>query len=285
MSQLFDKLGAFGLKTEELKNVTLDDPKKAGGAAGAAGAPALNLNDYVFKRTFSCPVCGKDFENAVVRGSRVRLINTDTDLKPLYEPVDPLYYDVALCTHCGYAATLAGFSKISDNAADAIKAQLSTKFVPKTYPLIYSFAEAIERYQLALLCSVIKNGKNSEKAYLCLKLSWLSRDAKMPDREKLYQQHALKMFMVAYENENFPICGMDSPTLSYLIGELARRVGEYDTAYQFIGRVINTRGINARLKDRAIDIKDMLAADRKKAEQEQQTQQPQQPESTAKKPK
>ena len=35
--------------------------------------------------------------------------------------------------------------------------------------------KAIERYKLALYNTLVKKGKNSEKAYECLKISWLYR--------------------------------------------------------------------------------------------------------------
>ena len=39
----------------------------------------------------------------------------------------------------------------------------------------YSYEKAIERYKLALYNTLVKKGKNSEKAYECLKISWLYR--------------------------------------------------------------------------------------------------------------
>ena len=38
-----------------------------------------------------------------------------------------------------------------------------------------SFEQALERYKLALACAVVKKGKVSEKAYVCLRMAWLLR--------------------------------------------------------------------------------------------------------------
>ncbi len=259
MSNLFDKLHAFGIKPEHLQEINANEifPDKT--KADAMNVDKANhINNFVFKRKFSCPVCIKDFESSAVVGSKVRLIGTDSDLKPSYEPVDPLYYDVVVCPHCGYASLTTGFTNISDNAVDLVKQHISTRFVAKQYPFLYTVDDAIERYQLALLTAIVKKAKISDRAFLCLKLAWLSRDAKQSGKEREYLEHAYKGFCTAYETESFPICSMDSPTLTYLQGELARRLGDLEKAMYFISRVLTTRGINNRLKDRALDVKEMI---------------------------
>ena len=39
----------------------------------------------------------------------------------------------------------------------------------------YTYEDALARYQLALVNAIVKQAKNSEKAYICLKAGWLMR--------------------------------------------------------------------------------------------------------------
>ena len=49
-----------------------------------------------------CPVCGKTFKAKIVKSAKARQIAMDDDLRPKFEGVDTLKYDVLLCTKCGY---------------------------------------------------------------------------------------------------------------------------------------------------------------------------------------
>lgn len=40
---------------------------------------------------------------------------------------------------------------------------------------IYTYDDALTRHKMALLNTVVKNGKSSERAYTCLKMAWLCR--------------------------------------------------------------------------------------------------------------
>ena len=62
--------------------------------------------DYIFDKTIKCDVCGKEFKTKQVRTGKARFIGTDDILKPLYEGIDTCKYDIIMCPHCGYAASL-----------------------------------------------------------------------------------------------------------------------------------------------------------------------------------
>ena len=258
MLELFDKLDCFGLGGVVIKkmNIKVYDSNVEKKAAAKNRSPELEA--YMMKRKFNCPVCSCDFESSYVRSSKTRLKRLDTDLKPIYEPVDPLYYDATVCPECGYAALGATFSSLLDKQADEIKKRITPNYKPKEYSLIHTASDAIERYQLALLNSVIKKGKDSEKAFICLKTAWIYRDENNTEKETLFLQSAVSGFVSAYENEEFPICGMDNPTLTYLIGELYRRLGNYEKAIYFISRVIGMHGANQRILDRAQDARELI---------------------------
>ena len=117
----------------------------------------------------------------------------------------------------------------------------------------------------------MKKGKDSEKAYTCLKMAWIIRgykeslDSNMPgytekveelnaDEEELLH-NALEGFISARATESMPIAGMDQITLDYLLSVLCLNEGRYDDAAKFIVNVLQSRTASARLKNNALDIK------------------------------
>lgn len=223
----------------------------------------VNPADYIYKKKYSCPNCEKDFENFAVRPSKIRHGKSDTDLRNYFEPFDPLYYDVILCPFCGYAALTTYFASLREKQSELIRENISKKFNTREYPIVYTPKIAIERHKLALYNAIVKEAKNSEKANICLKLTWLMRDAGDAAGELEFQKHALDGFCKAYESEEFPICGMDPLTLAYLIGELSRRAGDLNRALKWLGRVITARNVNTRLKNRAVEVKELINTERK----------------------
>lgn len=212
----------------------------------------------LYDKTEECPVCDNKFKTRIVRKSKVKFVKSDTDLRPIFTPIQPDYYDVVICNKCGYAAISSKFRPIMGTQADLVSQKITPKFFPKEYPDVYDANVAIERYKLALLTAVAKNARLGEKAYICLKLAWLYRDLDESANEMTYLKSAYEGFQAAYAADTFPICGLDEPTLTYIMADLARRLGDNTQSIKFLGKVITTRNINPRLKEKALDLKQLL---------------------------
>ena len=154
-----------------------------------------------------------------------------------------------------------------------VREKISTKFKGiDENKTTYSYEEAIERTQLALLSTVIKCGRNSEKAYICLKLAWLMRGMKeelnkeasdyaakyekFENEEMNYLKNAYEGFSDAYMNEKFPICGMDENTLCIIMAETGRKLGKKHDALRYLETVIMSKNATDRMKDMARDIRE-----------------------------
>ena len=210
----------------------------------------------------------------MVRTGKVRLIGADSDLRPRYQGVDSLKYDAILCPKCGYAALNRYFNFVMAGQAKSIKDKISTNF--KYQPeegKIYTYDDAIARHKMALLNTVVKSGKNSERAYTCLKLAWLCRGKRellmqgehtkeeltdLASEEKELLVNAFEGFEVAFGKEDFPMCGMDQYTMMYLLAEMARRIGRVDEAKRYVSKVLVARDAQQRIKDKAFDLKEKL---------------------------
>ena len=87
----------------------------------------------------------------------------------------------------------------------------------------------------------------------------------LQEQEKELLENAYTGFETAFSKETFPMCGMDEITVSYLLAELARRIGHYEESSRWISRVLISREANERIKNRAREIKELLNKDMNKA--------------------
>jgi hypothetical protein len=121
-----------------------------------------------------------------------------------------------------------------------------------------SLEQAAERYRMALYCAAVTGLKNSHKAILCLKTSWIYRDLNDKANELLFLKNAVTGYKEAYKTESFPIGSMDEQTTQYLIGELLRRCGESSESMRWISQVVVSRNVSPKLKERALLVRDLI---------------------------
>ena len=284
MSNLFSGLESLGLgNLSEMKLFEQKEKEKEKKENGK-GAETVEVKeaDLIFEKTFTCPVCDKEFKSKLVRTGKVKLVGSDSDLRPRYQHVDSLKYDAVVCPNCGYAALNRFFTFMTSAQARLIRENISVNFRGLNEGEdILTYDEAITRHKLALVNAVVKRGKASEKAYTCLKLAWLHRGKaetlpeETPDREaqkkelkaqeKEFLLNAYEGFVDAFSKESFPMCGMDETTITYLTADLARQVGKYDEALRMIARVLTSREVNERIKSKAREMKDLIREEQSKA--------------------
>ena len=275
MANLFAGLESLGLKIKKDINVFEQDKKEERQAAQGETKPKeISEESLLFDKTHKCPVCDSEFKCKMVRTGKAKLVSQDMDLRPKYQGIDPLKYDAILCPVCGYASLNRYFNFVMSSQAKQIKEQISSTFkYTSENGKTYSYDEAITRHKMALLNTVVKRGKVSERAYTCLKLAWLFRgksevmmqgeyskeEAKaLYEEEKECLKNAHEGFVAAFSQEEFPMCGMDQYTVTFLVAELSRRIGEYEEAKRWVSKVLVARDANRRIKDKALALKESL---------------------------
>jgi uncharacterized protein (DUF2225 family) len=274
MDNLFSGLEEFGLNN--LSNINIYDEKEEDTKDNKVKSKkGFSEEDIIFDRTYTCPVCDTDFKSKSVKTGRVKLKGLDSDLRPRYHQTDPLKYDAILCTSCGYASLTRFFKNVTYTQADWIKKSISSSYKPvEETGNVYSYDDAIARHKMALVSSIVKKAKTSERAYTCLKTAWVIRGKAetLPKDTPDYKQVLLRLkkeemefisnayegFSDAFMKETFPMCGMDESTITLLVAELARKTGKLDEASRWISRVLVSRDANDRIKDKAREIKKLL---------------------------
>jgi len=264
MSGIFDGLESLGFK--ELQEVDLLDKNTISDTNDTTEEEDTPMN-YLSPKVFTCPVCGLKFTDYLVKISKLQVVSVDTDLRTIYRTIDPNFYDVILCVHCGYAALQNQFAHITEKQANTVMEKVMPSFKSKIYPVPLSPKHAVERYKMALLCAVTKEVKSGEKALICLKTAWLYRDMSDEENEMLFLSNACKLFMDAFSSESFPVGHFDEVTVQLLIAELARRTGDIEEAIKWISAVMQRRKIGPALKRRADAIRELIREQTAKPEQ------------------
>jgi len=216
------------------------------------------LLSYLYPKSFTCIVCDKEFTDFIVRKSKLKVEDMDTDYMTKYKVINPYHYDIVFCSHCGYASLSSFFDKITMRQQQMVREQISVNYKPTEFHMPLSIESVMKRYGQALLCARAIDAKDSQKAFLNLRLSWVLRTAKRKDIELKFLREAYEGLKKAFTTERFPLGGMDEPTAKYMIADMARRLGEMAEAMRWIGDVVVARGIQGALKDRASLLKDMI---------------------------
>lgn len=280
MGDIFSSLESMGFGG--LNNVKIyddDSEEKAKTKQEVKKEEKINEADFLFDKKVQCPVCDNEFKTKTVKTGKARLLGSDTDLRPKYKGIDPIKYDAIVCPCCGYSALSRYFSYMTTAQAKLIKDNVSANFKGVNDNVtIYTYDDAINRHKLALLNTIVKKSKNSERAYTCLKIAWLYRGKAenltpdMPDYNKIlkectqneqqFMMNAFEGFVVSQAKEDFPICGMDDATFTYLLADVARRCNKIDIASKLLSNIIVSRNANAKIKDKARDLRDQIKSEK-----------------------
>lgn len=275
-SSLFSGMEEFGLGDMSTKDIFKDpaaEEKKK--KAAEAAAKQIKEEDFLFDKTYECPVCSKTFKERTLRTGKARLVKTDMDLRPTFEGIEPLKYDVVQCTECGFTALTRYFVPMTVPQRKTILEKITSRYrKPAERKMLYSYEDAVGRYKLALVNAIVKNAKVSEKAYICLRGGWLARSyaeylqeqepvnqakvEEMKGLENEFLKNAYEGFSSAIQSESFPMCGMDESTVDFLLANLAMRNKQYDVASKIISKLLISPNCNSRTKDKVRDLKDEL---------------------------
>lgn len=218
----------------------------------------IDITKHVYDKEVVCPVCNYKFNAKVVKVNSPRITTRDSDLFIRYSVINPYFYDVWICNSCGYSAMKIDFPKVKPHQKDLIMNEITRKWRPHDFPENLTVSDAINRYKLALVNAMAIDAPNSSLAMIFLKLGWMFRLSEDTEKENLFLGHALQYFLKAFSLENFPIYGMQRDSISYLIGDLYRRTGNYEEALRWYSKVITTVGASVKVKDLARTAKEMI---------------------------
>lgn len=218
-----------------------------------------------------CPICQKKFDVTRTRGRQV-MVKQDSDFCTHFQDVNPYYYTIWVCSHCGYAAPDTSFTELSTAAKDKITKFLTARAVHVNFSGQRTCEQAIATYKLAIFFAELISAPDGRLAELYLKLGWLCREAENNEDEKTALARACEHYEQALMRERLPIGNLSEIAVTFLVGELARRTDQLDKALLYLSKVVGNPAakLEPRVLNMARDVWHEVRAvrDRAKAEAE-----------------
>jgi uncharacterized protein len=188
---------------------------------GTAGATTMGDGD------FTCGFCGQTFKDKIIWSTNV--MDRDAEFRPRAMGLDPLPYYVHLCPHCGYANT-GDQVKLNDQE----KAEIG-KLLTAYRANHGSQVSPAAKYDILANVYIICKLPSDKIAYAFQRAAWMADDAGDEAAARQFRTETLKYLTKSLEKSE--IEAKMVPNLTYLAGELNRRLGRFDEALQWFARV------------------------------------------------
>ena len=193
-----------------------------------------------------CNYCKKEYTTYKVRPGRYKVIAQDTDFMPIYEGINPLLYEVAVCPHCGYA-----YHKSMARTYGPFMLLIGEIYINQLQKIMNlckerSIDEAIASYKLAYLVARASMEETIILANFALKIAWLYRLKQDKELEMRYLRSARELFNKSHANNK-----EGEERMQYLIAEISLRLGDIEEAKRGFSRLITSREVSNKYRNYA----------------------------------
>lgn len=198
----------------------------------------MEITPY-YEKQIECIHCKKKFKSTKVRAKFVKVKETESDFHPIYEnDINPLFYNVFVCEHCGFSFT-EDFSKyFAPGLKEIIDEKISSHWKAHKFSGERTIDNALQAYQLGLVCGNLKKEKHITLAGLALRTAWLYRSIKNETQEKRFIGISRDQYIESFSTGDYTGTSMTEIRVIYLIAELSRRIDDRERAIRYFSKVI-----------------------------------------------
>ena len=203
----------------------------------------MGFNIYYYESNVDCKFCKKHFTTYKVRPNRYKIVEEHTDFMPVYEGLNPLLYEVAVCPHCGYA-----YHKSMTRTYGPFMLLINELYIKELQKPVNicqerTIDDAIVSYKLAYLVSKSSMEEPLLMANLALKIAWLYRLKNEPEAEMRYLQSAREFY-----SKSFATNQEGEERIQFLNAELSLRLGDIKEAKKGFSRLISDRSVSNKYR-------------------------------------
>ena len=186
-------------------------------------------------KSYVCPVCNSQFEAVRIFSNAIKVKSRESDLKPVYDGVNVLMFQLVSCPKCLYTSFEDDFGELQSSHVEAIK-RMHEKLKGFEIELSEnkSVRDAAAQYNIAAVMYVARE-KFFRAAESFLKLAWLYRDAGAPDEEKKALERAKEMFLKSYMEED--LWEDRQIAVLFYLGEIEKRLGNRKEATRWFSEL------------------------------------------------
>lgn len=198
----------------------------------------------VWLKEIKCPACDNVFKTPRIRATALKVKSADSDFHKTYEGLRPLLYAITSCPACNYSARNDDFDKVTleyhkeiIDLARVIKESKKAVAFPQV-PAIDT-GNAVKKHLLAItFYKHFKPENPNTIAGLHMHIAWIYREEGNSEKETEYLKHALEYYIKTYEKGLQIPEKIGEPGISYLIGEINRRLGDRNEAVKWFAKTI-----------------------------------------------
>jgi len=177
-----------------------------------------------------CPVCDNEFKSQSVVSTN-SFGGKRTDFHERAAGTQPLAYLIHMCGECGYSGAEADFRGAAD-----VSSVLKQHVLQELAPLRPSFVRGSEKYEAAAKVAQWQGMDPRHIADLLLRAAWCCVDEGDIEAERYFRRHAAWSFEDALRSYD-GVPREERAVLTYLVGELWRRIGDIRTASRWFDSV------------------------------------------------
>lgn len=178
-----------------------------------------------------CPVCETRFNSRSVVSTN-SFGGKHTDFHERAAGTQPLPYLIHTCNRCGYSGDERDFTEEAD-VSPVLKERVWSKLAPRVSS---GALTGSEKYEAAAMVAEWQGMEARHIADLLIRAAWCCVNEGDTEAERYYRRKAALRFEEAL-NEFDGIARSERAVITYLIGELWRRVGDQKLAHTWFNRV------------------------------------------------
>jgi uncharacterized protein (DUF2225 family) len=180
-------------------------------------------------RQFTCVFCGKEFKDDVSTDAHDSSVQ-DTDFRVHYLAFQTKLQTLHTCPFCGFT---------DDFHRDKLEREEREKIQESLYYFCFDkdprHFTPTQQYELLARIFVLRNRSPVEIAQAFLHAAWLAEDEHNTALGNHFRDCAKKFFITAIETQNVEPGRI--PVITYLVGELNRRLGNFTEALEWYAKV------------------------------------------------
>lgn len=195
-----------------------------------------------WKKKIFCPFCKTEFESVRVFSESVKIKSRDYDLKPIFEGVNIIFFQLVTCPYCYLTMYESDFEKeIPEDKVEKLSVVL--KNAKKKFPINLGENKTIDdainqHYIAAAVYMVLENKRKLAEVYL--KLAWLLREKREEEKELIALAKALKNFEDYYKYEM--VEEKEGPMILFYMAVINQRFGNRKEAGKWFNELFKRYG-------------------------------------------
>lgn len=182
-------------------------------------------------KSMVCPLCEKKFSATYLSRTRMGIAKTEPDMRKRYRIVEPMYFEMYTCPHCGYANFSEDFEKIGRGLKEDVrKALMAVTALPGDMETdIFNINYIFLKFYLMLLCYRGTREGVVVIPKIWLRLCWLYEDAEDEEMITFAAGQAYNAYHETfYKTKSYT--GEAENDVLLLLGELALKLGKEQEA-------------------------------------------------------